>query len=179
MSRTVGLLRLLFVSCPILLVLFASPGCRTTTIPTFDPIPVPPGLIAEQVEVAILAALANTPVPKELSDGTAIADRAMAAFFGPGRYQTIQSSQSQEWFPESRQPGRIIAGKSIRSHYLQVRLDFDTSNIRPSISGSRNLKQSDKSIHTNAIEWTHQLEDRIRRTVGFMSAYRPSGPPQQ
>lgn len=175
---SLGQLRAL-VTSSIVLVLLVSSACRTTTIPTFEPIPVPPGLTGEQVEVAILAALANTPVPKELSEGAALADRAMAVFFGPGRYQTIQSSRSQEWFPESRQPGRIIAGKSIRSHYLQVRLDFDTSSIRPSISGSRNLKQSEKDIHINAIEWTHQLEDRIRRAVGFMSAYRPSGPPQQ
>lgn len=173
-----GLLRGLAVSCTILLALIVSAGCRTTTIPTFDPIPVPPGLTANQVEVAILAALANTPVPKELSDGAAIADEAMTALFGPIRYQSLKSSR-HEWYPESRQPGQIIAGMNTRSHYLQVRLDFDTANIRPSISGSRNLSQSETRIHTNAIEWVYRLEDRIRRSLGIMSAYRTNGSAQQ
>jgi hypothetical protein len=173
-----SLLRGLAVNSTVLLLLIVSSGCRTTTIPTFDPIPIPPGLTANQVEVAILAALANTPVPKELSDGAAIADQAMTAFFGPLRYQSVQSSR-HEWYPESRQPGQIIAGMNTRSHYLRVRLDFDASNIRPSISGSRNLSQSETRIHTNAIEWVYRLEDRIRRSLGIMSAYRTSGPPQQ
>lgn len=162
-----------------LLMIFSLSGCRTTTIPFFDAIPVPPGLTLSQVEVAILSALANTPVPKELSEGADIADRAMGAFFGPLRYQSAGASRSQEWYPESRQPGQIVAGMNARSHYLQVRLDFDATAIRPSISSSRNLSQSETRIHTNAIEWTHRLEDRIRRSVGFMSAYGARTEPQQ
>lgn len=161
------------------LALISSEGCRTATIPTFDPIPVPPGLTVRQVEVAILAALANTPVPKDLSEGADIADRAMAAFFGPLRYQSGGSARTAEWYPESRQPGRILAGFNVRSHYLQVCLDFDSSTIRPSISGSRNLKQSETRIHKNAIDWVHRLEDRLRRSVGFMATYGTEGEPQQ
>jgi hypothetical protein len=85
-----GLLRVLAVNSTVLLLLIVSSGCRTTTIPTFDPIPVPPGLTTNQVEVAILAALANTPVPRELSDGAAIADEAMTAFLG--RFDTKELS---------------------------------------------------------------------------------------
>lgn len=167
------------ISVLMLFMFFSLWGCRTTTIPTFEAIPVPPGLTLSQVEVAILSALANTPVPKELSEGADIADRAMGAFFGPLRYQSAGSSRNQEWYPESRQPGQIVAGMNARSHYLQVRLDFDATAIRPSISNSRNLSQSETRIHTNAIEWTHRLEDRIRRSVGFMSAYGAKKDPQQ
>lgn len=159
----------------LLLILAVLPGCRTTAIPTFDPLPVPAGLTLDQVEVAILAALANTPVPRELSDGAAIADRAMAAFFGPLRYQSVQASHNQEWYPESRQPGTIVAGLNVRSHYLQVRLDLSVTSIRTSITGSRGLKQSETQIHTNALEWVHRLEDRIRRSLGIMSAYGTKG----
>lgn len=81
-------------------------GCHTTTIPDLEPIQVPPGLTIGQVEVAILATLANTPAPKELSEGADIADRAMGAFFGPLRYQSVRSSiiallefREQELFP--------------------------------------------------------------------------------
>jgi hypothetical protein len=42
-------------------------SCRTARIPAFDPIPVPQGLTPSQVEVSILAALANTPIPKDLT----------------------------------------------------------------------------------------------------------------
>ncbi len=157
------------------LILAVLPGCRTTAIPTFDPLPVPAGLTLDQVEVAILAALANTPVPRELSDGAAIADRALATFFGPLRYQSVQASHNQEWYPESRQPGTIVAGLNVRSHYLQVRLDLSVSSIRTSITGSRGLKQSETQIHANAIEWVHRLEDRIRRSLGIMSAYGTKG----
>ncbi len=153
------------------LLVLAAVGCSTTPIPTFEPIPVPQGLSTEQVEVSILAALANTPVPKELSEGVDIADRALTAFFGPLRYQSVRSSRNQEWYPESRKPGQIVAGLNVRSHYLQVRLDFDKSTVQPSISSSRNLKQSETRIHERAVEWAHSLEDRIRRSLGFMSAY--------
>jgi|CXWL01.1.fsa_nt_gi hypothetical protein len=167
------------VVIPMLFMIVSLSGCHTTTIPTFDNIPVPPGLTLNQVEVAILAALAKQPVPKELSEGADIADRAMAAYFGPLRYQSARSSRSQEWYPESRQSGQIVAGLNVRSHYLQVRLDFDAAEIRPSISNSRNLSQSETRIHSNAIEWVHRLEDQIRRSVGFMSAYGAKTEPKQ
>lgn len=162
------------VRCLIAILLLSITACRTTTIPTFEPIPVPSGLTAAQVEVAILTALANTPVPKELSEGVDIADRAMTALFGSMRYQSARNRQ--EWFPESRTPGEIVAGMTYRSHYLQVKIGFDTSALHLGISNSRNLSQDGKSIHKNAIPWVEQLEARLRRSLGFMSAYRSTSP---
>jgi len=167
------------IGCLIAFLLFSITGCRTTTIPTFEPIPVPPGLTAPQVEVAILHALVNTPIPKELSEGADIADRAMTALFGPLRYQSARSARNRpEWFPESRAPGEILAGMNYKRHYLQVKIGFDTTAVRVGISNSRNLTQSETRIHKNAIQWIEQLDVRLRRSLGFMSAYR-SGAPQE
>ena len=162
------------IRCLIAFLLLSITGCRTTTIPTFELIPVPSGLKAAQVEVAILAALANTPVPKELSEGADIADRAMTGLFGPLRYKSVRNRQ--EWFPESRTPGEIVAGMNYRTHYLQVKIGFDTTDVRLGISNSRNLSQDGTRIHKNAIQWVEQLDARLRRSLGFMSAYRSSAP---
>ncbi len=153
--------------CLIVALFLSLTGCRTTTIPAFEPIPVPPGLVANQVEVSILAALANTPIPPELSTGADIADRAMSALFL--RYQSVRNRQ--DWFPESRKPGEIVAGMSYKVHYLQVKIEYDTSAIRVGISNSRNLSQDGREIHKNAIQWVEQLDTRLRRSLGFMSAY--------
>jgi hypothetical protein len=126
------------------------------------------------VEVSILAALANSPIPPELGTGPDIADRAMSALFI--RYDSVRNRQ--EWFPESRKPGEIIAGMSYRAHYLQAKLTYDTAAIRLLISNSRNLSQDGEWIHKNAIMWVEQLDARLRRSLGYMSAYR-SGAIQQ
>lgn len=149
-----------------------TPGELPIAIPAFEPISVPSGLTVEHVEVAILAVLADIPIPKGFSDGAAVAARAMTAFFSP-------STLKREWYPYSRRAGRIMAGESLRSRHLQVHLDFDTSSIRSSIFRSRNLQQNKKSIHPDAIEWIHQLEDRSRRSFDCISSYRPSRSTEQ
>jgi hypothetical protein len=121
----------------LILLILSLNGCRTARIPAFEPIPVPPGLTLSQVEVSILAALANTPIPRELSTGADIADRAMSAMFL--RYDSVRNRQ--DWFPESRKPGEIIAGLSHKTHYLQVKIEYDASAARLAIANSRNLSQ--------------------------------------
>jgi hypothetical protein len=123
-----------------------------------------------QVEVSILAALANTPIPRELSTGADIADRAISAMFL--RYDSVRNRQ--DWFPESRTPGHIVAGFSHKTHYLQVKIDYDTSAIRLAIAKSRNLGQDADAdwIHKNAIVWVEQLDARLRRSLGYMATYQ-------
>jgi hypothetical protein len=152
-------------------------SCRTTKVPAFEPIPVPAGLSVAQIEVSILAALANSPIPPELSTGADIADRAFSALFV--RYNSVRNRQ--EWFPESRKPGEIIAGMSYKAHYLQAKINYDIEAIRLGISNSRNLNQDEGWIHKNAVHWVEQLDARLRRSLGYMSAYssepRPSSIP--
>jgi hypothetical protein len=50
----------------VVLAIFSLISCRSARIPAFDRISVPQGLTPSQVEVSILAAPANTPIPKDL-----------------------------------------------------------------------------------------------------------------
>jgi hypothetical protein len=61
---------------------------------------------------------------------------------------------------------------SYKAHYLQAKLTYDIEAIRLVISNSRNLSQDGEWIHKNAIMWVEQLDARLRRSLGYMSAYR-------
>src|SRR5262245_59159445 len=93
-------------------------ACRTVSIEQRPPIPVPAGLNANDVEVALLYDLANQNVPAELTPGERIANNAMKALF-LFRYQNV-SDRKSGWFPESAEPGLIKAGFEKGRYYLQV-----------------------------------------------------------
>lgn len=150
---------------------FGLSACTSAPIVQLAPIPVPAGLSLEQVEVSILAALAKSPVPYELSGGPNIGDEAMSALFGSFRFESVRFEEP-DWFPESRQPGLIHAGHEVRQHYLQVRIDYTTSDVRLTITDSANLDQHGTTIHRNANDWVRVLESRIARSLSLMASHQ-------
>jgi hypothetical protein len=146
-------------------------ACRTVPIPaSFDTISVPPGLTARDVQVAILAGIRNTnaAVGYDPLHPPADFDRFVWA-----SYMTDPPGRS--WFPESLQPGTVIAAVDTRGHYLQVSLKYDASTIRTELLQSRNLLQEDGRIHRKVPAWIANLHEHIGRELTRLAALR-NGP---
>lgn len=135
-------------------------GCTTTKIVS-DPheVSVPAGLTKSQVEWAILSAVANRPLTPE---------QIATASVGPSRADWVHTFKG-EWATEAIEDGLITAGLSVRSHYLQVAIHYDTTYVWSEITRSRNLNQSGTSIHKKAIAWNDRLVDRIRAELGRLA----------
>jgi hypothetical protein len=129
-------------------------------------ISVPEGLTADQVEAALIAALANFRIVPGLDPEQLVPDRMIKDLYGPGvRPRT-------RWSPERREPGLMYAGCQWRSHYLQIALHFDTQRVKIKLASSRNLDQQGDSIHDRAIILARRLADQITISLGQMTAYR-------
>jgi hypothetical protein len=102
--------------------------------------------------LAILSAVANRPLTQE---------QIATASVGPSRAEWVHIFKGG-WAAESIEDGVITAGLSVRSHYLQVTIHYDTTNVWTDITKSRNLDQSGTSIHKQAIQRKDRLADRIR-----------------
>ena len=156
------------------LVLASVVGCRTVPIPaSFETLAVPPGLSAQDVEVAILGGIRNK------NAGTSYDPlRPMsAADFDRFVFVTYLADEpGRSWFPESRAPGTVIAAVDTRGHYLQVALKFDTSTIRTELLQSKDLLQEDGHIHKKALAWIANLHEHIRRELTRLAALRSGRP---
>jgi hypothetical protein len=155
----------------LLLTLLWLPSCKTTQFSS-ERIHVPPGLRLDQVEVALVAALANYQIVPGLDPRMLTAENAMNSLYG----FTGSASKQNRWVPESRAQSTMVAGYRWRSHYLQIVMKYDQANVQLYIGDSRNLRQSGDTIHKGAIVRIRDLGRRIERSLGQMVAYRGTGP---
>jgi hypothetical protein len=145
-------------------------GCRTTWIGSGDSIAVPAGLEGEQVELAIMKALASRP---RSNDGPDIVVD-IGQFSARIDTDAFDQDPAQEgWHAESIEGDVVYAGFYRGAHYLRVAIGHDPREVRVRIVSSRNLKQSGHRIHKNAKIWVAQLEDRIRRQLSTAAFARP------
>lgn len=135
-------------------------ACTTTPINTKpDRIPVPPGTTPDEVEAAIVSAIAEKHItPQELTEGLGT------------NWSNAKRQFAGTWAVENLQDGLVTAGLSVRSHYLQIGVHYDTSAVWVEILGSRNLKQTETHIHRKAYLWIARVEDRIRSELGTYAA---------
>jgi len=147
-----------------LLVTLAS--CSTVPLPEAIEIEVPPGLTAQQVELAILSGILNQRPPETYDPRVGLSELEFQALVW-NHY--LRSASARSWFPESREPGYVVAAVSARRHYLRVGISFDTQTISIRLLESRNLRQSDTRIHERVPLWLDRLEEHIRRELGRMS----------
>lgn len=145
-------------------------GCKTTAIRD-DVIAVPPGLEAEQVEVALIAAIFSLTPPSGsgMSNPEAIADSALKAAFG-WRYQSINPRRRDagRWHLEGRDHDRqiVYAGYQNKANYMRVAMTYTANDVRFSIVDSTGLRQSETKIHRAALAWMDELKMSARRTLG-------------
>ena len=150
------------------LVLLTALACRTAL---YSPlmVEVPPELTRDQVEIALIAALANRPIPGGLDSDEMTVENVFDALYGWRRGEG--ETRALEWLPEERQPGVIVAGYTWRSHYLKVGLDFDEEIVEVYILDSRNLNQTDNEIHKTAVALVRALGIRLEQSLAQMIAY--------
>lgn len=155
-----------------LVLLLAVSACAVTVpIQEREPIPVPSGLSKTDVELAILMAIEDQPLPPELTPGQEITDSALRAAL-PG-YARVADRKEREyenpWYFLDRQPGAVVAAYQRNHLYMRVRFEFDTEEIEPEIIDSRHFRQTDTRIHKNAYVFLRDLERRLRRALGDVS----------
>ena len=135
-------------------------GCRTVPIQERAAIRVPSGLTPEQVELAIVYALAQPP-PGTLElkhQASKVTAEILATLFG--------ADDDKGWFVEAREPGVVYAGYRQDSHYLSTAIPYNTTMLRVEILRSDNLDQSDTRIHKAVYVWITDLEVKIRQALG-------------
>ncbi|WP_019025776.1 hypothetical protein [Colwellia piezophila] len=74
-----------------------------------------------------------------------------------------------QWFLEFETPDAIYVSYKVRSHYLQVAVFYTPRGLDTIICNSRNLKQSDSSIHKKAPIWKESLNSRIRSELSQLT----------
>ena len=149
-----------------LVVLLLLAACRTAPLENPEPIAVPRGLTAQQVEVAILAGILNKPPPDDYRPGGDMDRETFDEFVW---HHFLVDARTRSWFPESRQRGLVVAAVNTRGHYLKVEIRHDTELVTIQVVESRNLQQSGGRIHKRALAWLRNLEVHIRRELGRMA----------
>ena len=152
---------------PSLVVLACISGCRTVPIPaSFDAIQVPPGLSAQEVEVAIFSGIYNKHPPASYDPTKPLSGEDFDRFIWENY---LSAGRTRSWFPESRKPGTVIAAVDTRGHYLEVALAFDTATIQTELIQSKNLQQENGQIHRKVIAWIDNLHEHIRRELNRLA----------
>lgn len=146
--------------------LLALAGCKTVPLPEPIEIEVPASLTAQQVELAILSGILNKRPPANYDPRVGLPEAEFQSLVWD---HYLQSASARSWFPESREPGYVVAAVSARRHYLRVGISFDTRVITIRILESRNLLQSSGRIHKRVPLWLERLNEHIRRELGRMS----------
>ena len=77
----------------------------------------------------------------------------------------ISDQKAGEWYYESEADDVIYAGIDIRQHYLQVAISYSDDRLESVVCDSRNLKQSNRSIHRKVPGWKATLDAEIRMAL--------------
>jgi len=165
-------MKTILCSCLAIVLLGFVAGCRTTSIENVKRIMVPQNLTLQETKFAIARSVAPETAPDGWKNWEKITDAAIGAAFG-ARYQR-QHQYNGAWYVESVEPKAVVFGFTNRGYYLRVRMTIDGGQIVPVIEDSNGLRQSENSIHKNAVEWINRLEIRMRSSLGAVSSYKAS-----
>jgi hypothetical protein len=143
-------------------------ACSTVRNVSPPPIAVPNKLTENDVELAILLAIADRAVSPKLTPGEKVTDSLLSAVNDPASNSARR--QKESWYFEDRQPRIVYAGFQDRQFYMRVAVRYDARNVNMEIVDSRGLKQSEDKIHKRAFVWLRQLEQRVRRALGTLAS---------
>jgi hypothetical protein len=135
---------------------------------TPPPIAVPNKLTENDVELAILLAIADRAVPPKFTPGEKVTDNLLSAVNDPASNRARR--QRESWYFEDREPRIVYAGFQDRQFYMRVAVRYDARNVTMDIVDSRGLKQSEDKIHKRAFVWLRQLEQRVRHALGTLAS---------
>jgi len=74
-----------------------------------------------------------------------------------------------QWYFEGQGDRLIYGGFSVRSHYLQLAITYDETEVISVVCDSINLKQTSSSIHRKVPQWKTRLDSKIRQELGQVS----------
>lgn len=147
-------------------------SCMTIPNVSPPPIEVPHGLNENDVELAVVMAVAARPAPPNLTPGQQITDNVLStvirARIDP-RYRGV-GERGPMWYFEDRGPRVVYAGFQYRELYMRVAVRYDASKVTMTIVESRNLKQDESSIHKRAFAYLQGFENRVRRALGDLAS---------
>lgn len=143
-------------------------ACTTVQNVSPPPISVPSKLTENDVELAILMAIADRAVPPKLGPGEKATDSVLSAVIDPA--SNTARRQKESWYFEDRQLGVVYAGFQERRFYMRVAVHYDAHNVTMEIVDSQGLKQTADRIHKRAFVWLRQLEGRVRRALGTLAS---------
>jgi len=144
----------------ILILIILLGGCTTTRNISPPPTLIPPILSKEEAEFAIISSLNDAPIAKEQSAGMGMANKILGYVLGENY------SRLQYWYYEGRGKNAVYAGFHYKNFYMRTEIKYNDTEITFKIVDSRNLKQSGKSIHKNALVWLNKLERNVRANLG-------------
>ncbi len=147
----------------------ASVSCRTTNLNSAAPILIPAGLSTQEVKLAILSAIYPDKAPREWTPMEKMTDNALKAAFGFGYSKVNRSGQ---WFIEEVKEKSVVAGFERGKYYFRVEFIAEGNQLIQRIDGSRNLEQSNNSIHKSVFDWLGEMESKIRQSMGVISAMK-------
>lgn len=152
--------------------LLAQVGCRTAPLPEPARIPVPAGMTEQQLEVAVLAGILNTPPPPTYDPSSTLSDDDFDRLIWR---EFVGRARSRSWFPESRREDVLFAAVDTRGLYLRASIARRGDALVIQLEDSRNLRQTATRIHKRAHRWLNNLVAHIRREVGRMSVLARPG----
>jgi hypothetical protein len=132
------------------------------------------GLEVEDVELAILLAIADPLEPPALKPEQEITDELLQEILCERR--GIRRA-GNPWSFEGREPGLLFASYERGSVYMRVAIRFDDRLVMLRIVASRNLGQSGDRIRNEAFTLLAELDRRIRRTVLLVAQRNEYGAP--
>jgi len=149
-----------------LLILFVI-GCKSVDINSASPIMVPSGLSLQDVKVAILNAVNPKENPIKLTPYQQITDSALKAHYG-FLYKSINTKR--RWFLEDIRKDSLLVGYDNGNYYFRVEYKIGKSQIIQRIDGSRNLDQTETTIHKGVFQKLGQMEVNIRKELGMIAS---------
>lgn len=159
-------IRYLLSLLPLVLLLFSA--CNTTSIPRPQTVRYPGDLDDTAAHYALVATYSGGK-PRELSNKARVSDEALEA--ADSAYLRARRA-GPGWMIENFTEDTIVFRLHIRSHSLQVTMDFDDDLATLRITDSQNMKQTADSIHRKAPLWVQTLETEIQAILTAVAASR-------
>ena len=155
-------MRVISIIFGVLIVSFLA-SCKSMNINSAQPIMIPSGLSVQHVKFAILKSITPDDKAEKITNYQKITDRALKARFG---FMYKGLNNANQWFVEDVTENSVIAGFNKGNHYFRVEYVIKNSQIYQNIVGSKNLNQTDETIHKAVFVWLHNMEVNIRSNMG-------------
>jgi len=161
----------------LIIVVLLTASCRQVNIKSSKPISIPDSLTTQDAKLAIF----NAVIPQSTLIKTKPYEEITDSFLSsevkdhyPAWYREVRPGW--RWFIEDIGPKSITLGFDTTKHYFRVEYIINQSEIVHRIVDSRNLNQTDTTIHRNVFTWMGNMDSWIRQSLGNIKVWKQSNP---